>query len=62
MPSDLPPNNPDRLIEELKRQLDHPDVRQMLHDHGDARIDITFRISRRATVKGPQFTVVRLPA
>ncbi len=59
--SDLPANNPSRLIEQLKRQLDEPAVHQMLHDHADQRVDITFRVTRRGAVKGPVFTIVRLP-
>lgn len=60
MPSDLPANNPSRLIEELKRQLDTPRVYEILAREGHSQVDITFRVSRRATVRGPRFTITEI--
>ncbi len=51
--SDLPPNNPDALIEELRVQLGHPDVRAFLHAWGHGKVDIKFRVSRRRVASGP---------
>ncbi len=58
--SELPANNPTRLIDELKRQLDKPEVHEFLRLHGHERVDVVFRIARRQAVVGPQLTLTKL--
>ncbi len=59
--SQLPGNNPTKLIEELKRQLDLPWVHDMLRLHSEDAMDVIFRVSRRQAVAGPKIVLHKMP-
>ncbi len=57
----MPGNNPTKIIDALKRQLDAPYVHDMLRLHSEDTMDVIFRISRRQAVSGPKITLHKLP-